>query len=90
MQASIPDHFCYNLTLRSFSASPASAHVQEAEGPGRAEKRSELASACCALAEKLMEGAPDVAAVQDAVEDALAQARRADDHSPEPLQVQAG
>ena len=51
------------------------------------EKQSELASACCALAEKLMEGAHDVAAVQGAVEDALAQARQADASSPEPLQV---
>ena len=62
--------------------------MQEPDGAGRKGKQSELASACCALAEKLMEGAPDVAAVQDAVEDALAQARRADASSPEPLQVQ--
>ena len=68
-------------------ASGARARMQEPGGEGRAGKRSELASACCALAEKLMEGAPDVAAVQDAVEETLAQAREADAGSPEPLQV---
>ena len=71
-------------------ASPARAHVQATDGLKRAEKQSELASACCALAEKLMEGAPDVVAVQAAVEDALAQAREVDAASPEPLQVRTG
>ena len=61
--------------------------MQEREADRKAEKRSELASACCALAEKLMEGAADVAAVQADVEGALAQAREADAASPEPLQV---
>ena len=34
-----------------------------------------------------MEGTPEVATAQEAVEDALAQAREADASSPEPLQV---
>jgi hypothetical protein len=61
--------------------------VQERDADGKVEQPPELASACCALAEKLMEGAADVTAVQTAVEGALAQAREADATSPEPLQV---
>ena len=61
--------------------------LQARDADGKMEGQPELASACCALAEKLMESAADVTVVQTAVEGALAQAREADATSPEPLQV---
>ena len=65
--------------------------VCEVWGAAAAEERgsvqSQLAGAYCTLAEKHMEGSADVAAVEEAVEDALRRARHADGSSPEPLQV---
>ena len=51
--------------------------------------QSQLAGAYCTLAEKHLAGAAEVAAVEEAVEDALRRARQADASSPEPLQVES-